>query len=177
MKKREVYYKLFLKIFIPCGLLRGLDGIIKYGFDLGLVFIIENIIIGGLFYGIVLSLLLGKIHIMYTDSVCLYDRKNKYSTTQHINFLIDNNTYNKLEEYIDEIKKVEYWEIIHESINLIEIKTPGEKIQIEMNEIDNENIKVSVESKPIKQNSIIDNGKNLFNVLTVENIFNNKICE
>ena len=171
MKKREVYLKLFMENFIICGLLYLLISFIKDGFEFGLIFILECAILGGFISAIVITSIQGTIHIMYTDSVYLYDRKNKYSTIQQSDFIIDNLTHNKYEKIKEELEKIDDWKIINQCQSLIKINTIGEKIEIKINNIKENQVEVSVVSRPIKGKSITDNGKNLHNVLTVERIF------
>ncbi len=172
MEKKKIFYKFFLYSTITF----GVSIAIAFGIFDGIIEGIVRGIFSGLFFGVFITIICVRKHIRSVDNICKGERDNKYSTKQFEEMILNRNN-NEQKGYLDKIKSFSNWKIVSSTNKMIIIKTKmtwesfGEKITIKIHEIAKNNIRITIESKPVFPITIIDYGKNLSNVLCVESLF------
>ncbi|MDF2614900.1 MAG: hypothetical protein K0S71_2686 [Clostridia bacterium] len=179
MEKLKVYLKVFLTSGILFGLsmggLVGIASILFIGIQKSLMVGVLTGVASGTIFGLLMSLILSTMHIVSTNKILVIHRKNKYLVRQissidvavQVDFLYDN--------FISQVKENADWLIYNQkSKRKVELKTSatmrsfGEIITVTFRGKYNNLTEIEVVSRPKLLTTIVDYGKNLQNILTVE---------
>lgn len=178
----KVYLKVLLATGIPFGFIMGaFTGFILslfVGFQKSLII---GIIIGvllGVVFGVLLSLIVSSIHVRSINKLVAGFREHKYSVRQSLSINVTERADIIYDNFLSKVKNKTYWSITDQEhgsrivlMSSFTMKSFGEIITITFRCNNDDITKIEVESRPKLQTTIIDNGKNLENVLTIERLF------
>lgn len=172
MKKKigVLYFKFFLFAGVPYGVMMTLlNSLISHGNGRE---VLKGMIAGGLF-GLVMSLILVTVHIIKVNDIedryilTKYDVKQRGSVTLDYN-IEDAKVYVKsvLEDRRLSVVEEHGRKIVYKSS--FSLKSFGEIIDINLTDLNDSKVKVDICSRPKGWGTLVDNGRNLENVLVIK---------
>ena len=174
--------KLYLKLFFGTGILFGLLMGILLSFLHGILGGLVSGLFSGVIFGLFISLSLGTIHKIFFKRIQTKDTNASEGVHQMRSIKMNLSFDAAFDACIKSISRIKKCNILKEDRINGEIdakagmtwKTFGDKINFTITKMDKDNTKIEISSKPAIFTTLVDYGKNLENVQTIEAFLNNQ---
>jgi len=169
----KILLKLFFYTGIPFGFLMTICFIVILGFEFSSG--IQFGLLSGAAFGIIMTLLLGYLHLMSVKKTGLADSKNAYDVKHSANMNVSLRYEDAFQLCLKSLEKVKTPAVQHQDSDqgMITAKTGktwntwGDIVSFQLRKVDEHVTSIEVESRPAKF-QIIDYGENLKNIHLIQ---------